>query len=224
MTETSTQHTAETLLPTDQESPRTWHRWIFILPVVLFAGTAIIFLVNLGKDPSLLPSTLIGKPVPQFSLPPVKGRTLDRVNGQALGLSNTDLVGEVSLVNVFASWCPSCRIEHPLFMRLKAAGIVPIYGIDYKDRPEDVTKWLDRLGDPYTRIGSDFNGRAAIEWGVYGVPETFVINKEGRIAYKVIGAVTPRILKETLLPMIRRLQKEKPATVPAAPNSREETS
>jgi cytochrome c biogenesis protein CcmG, thiol:disulfide interchange protein DsbE len=204
--------------------PRTWHRWIFILPVVLFAGTAIIFLVNLGKDPSFLPSTLIGKSVPRFSLPAVKGRTLDKVKGQALGLANTDLVGEVSLVNVFASWCTACRAEHPLFMRLKAADIVPIHGLNYKDNPEDATAWLDELGDPYTRIGSDFNGRAGIEWGVYGVPETFVISKDGRIVYKVVGAITPKILKETLLPMIRRLQKEKPATVPAVPNSREKIS
>src|SRR5690606_16548335 len=117
--------------------------------------------------PSNLPSTLISKPVPDFALPPVKGRTL--------GLSSTDLKGEVSLVNVFASWCVACRAEHPLFMKLAAQGTVPLHGLNYKDQPDDAAKWLDSLGDPYTRTGADISGRVAIDWGVYGVPETFVI-------------------------------------------------
>ena len=200
MTDTSTQPAAETHDIIAPGSPRTRYRWMFILPLVMLGGVLIVFALGLGRDVSLLPSTLIGKPAPEFSLPAVKGRKL--------GLSNTDLIGEVSLVNVFASWCPACRLEHPVFMRLKASGTVPINGINYKDAPDDAAAWLDELGDPYTRIGADINGRVGIEWGVYGVPETFVTNKEGRVVYKLIGTLTPAILKETLLPMIKRLQKE----------------
>ena len=173
-------------------------RLAFIMPVVAFLGLAAIFGIGLTLDPSEIPSVLIEKPVPEFSLPPVRGR--------ALGLASADLKGEVSLVNVFASWCTACRAEHPLFMRLKVDGIVPIHGINYKDRPEDAAGWLDNLGDPYTRIGADINGRVSIDWGVYGVPETFVIDREGRIAYKHIGAVTPKVLDEELLPLIRKLR------------------
>lgn len=202
MTDTSTQPAAETHDIMEPGSPRIRYGWIFILPLVMLGGVLIVFALGLGRDVSLLPSTLIGKPAPEFSLPAVKGRKL--------GLSNTDLIGEVSLVNVFASWCPACRLEHPVFMRLKASGTVPINGINYKDAPDDAAAWLDELGDPYTRIGADINGRVGIEWGVYGVPETFVINKEGRVVYKLIGTLTPAILKETLLPMIKRLQKVPP--------------
>jgi cytochrome c biogenesis protein CcmG/thiol:disulfide interchange protein DsbE len=122
-------------------------------------------------------------------------------------LSNGDLQGEVSLVNVFASWCTACRDEHPLFMQLYQENIVPIHGLNYKDRPRDAAAWLDALGDPYTRTGADINGRVGIDWGVYGVPETFVIDRSGRIAYKHIGAVTEQVLKETLLPLIAELKK-----------------
>ncbi len=176
-------------------------RLIYFLPVLLFGVVAGYFLWGLDpeRDPSEVPSALIDKPVPEFSLPPVQGRTLS--------LSSADLKGEVSLVNVFASWCAACRYEHPVFMRLKAEDVVPIHGINYKDEPDDAAEWLDTLGDPYTRTGADLDGRVSIEWGVYGVPETFVINREGRIAYKHIGAVTPRVLEETLLPLIERLRK-----------------
>jgi cytochrome c biogenesis protein CcmG, thiol:disulfide interchange protein DsbE len=216
MTDTPTQPAAETHDIIEPGSPRIWYRWMLILPLVVLGGILLVFNWGLGRDVSLLPSTLIGKPVPRFSLPAVKGRKL--------GLANTDLVGEVSLVNVFASWCPACRYEHPVFMRLKASGIVPINGINYKDAPDDVAAWLDELGDPYTRIGADINGRVGIEWGVYGVPETFVINKKGRVVYKLIGALTPGILKETILPMIKRLQKEIPAPASQSSNSKNETS
>ncbi len=172
----------------------------WLLPVLVFAVIAGFLLWGLDpdRDPSEIPSVLIGKLVPEFDLPPVKGRTL--------GLSSADLGGEVSLVNVFASWCTACRYEHPLFMRLKAAGVVPIHGLNYKDKPDDAAAWLDDLGDPYTRTGADISGRVGIEWGVYGVPETFVLNRDGRIAYKHIGPVTPKVLDETLLPMIERLR------------------
>lgn len=170
---------------------------LFLVPGVFVAIGAFLGL-GLARDPSLLPSTLVGRPVPQFSLPPVKGRTL--------GLSSADLKGHVSLVNVFASWCTACRAEHPLFMRLKATGAVPVFGLNYKDRPADAASWFDELGDPYARTGADINGRVAIDWGVYGVPETFVVAKDGTIAYRHVGPVTPEVLAQTILPLVRKLR------------------
>ncbi len=123
-----------------------------------------------------------------------------------LRLSSEDLRGEVSLVNVFASWCVPCRTEHPLFLQIAANRTVPLYGINYKDRPQDAAEWLDALGDPYTRTGADLNGRVAIDWGVYGVPETFVVDADGIIVHKHIGAVTETALAETILPLIARLR------------------
>jgi len=180
------------------ERPRRRIRLAYLLPIAAFAGIAIALAWGLGRDPGVIPSVLIGRPVPQFALPPVRGR--------ALGLSSADLNGEVSLVNVFASWCTACRAEHPIFMRLKAEGVVPIHGLNYKDRPDDAANWLDTLGDPYTRTGADLNGRVAIDWGVYGAPETFVVTRDGQIAHKHIGAITPKDLDETILPLIGRLR------------------
>ena len=114
----------------------------------------------------------------------------------------------MSLVNVFASWCASCRAEHPLFLRLARNKTVSIHGLNYKDRPEDAARWLDSLGDPYTRTGADRDGRVAIDWGVYGIPETFVIGADGRIAYKQIGPITEQALDETILPLIERLRRQ----------------
>jgi cytochrome c biogenesis protein CcmG/thiol:disulfide interchange protein DsbE len=119
------------------------------------------------------------------------------------------LRGEVSVVNVFASWCVPCRVEHPLIQRL--ATVVPVHGINYKDQPEQAARWLAELGDPYTRTGADLDGRVAIDWGVYGIPETFVIDRDGRIVYKQIGPIPPDVLEEKLLPLIRKLQKQKDA-------------
>ena len=169
------------------------------VPLFLFVALAVLLAIGLTLNPREIPSPLIGKLVPEFSLPPVKGRVL--------GLSSADLKGEVSLVNVFASWCTACRAEHPLFMELKEKGIVPIHGLNYKDRPADAEQWLNELGDPYTRTGADIDGRVAIDWGVYGVPETFVIDRTGRIAHKVIGPLTPQLLQDKVLPLIRELRK-----------------
>lgn len=171
---------------------------IFVLPVVLFVLVAGVLGIGLSLDPRSIPSPLIGKPVPEFRLPPIMGRTL--------GLASTDLRGEVSVVNVFASWCVPCRAEHPLFVQLQRDGIAPLHGINYKDRPEDAARWLDELGDPYTRTGADLDGRVAIDWGVYGVPETYVIDHNGCIAFKHIGAVTPAVMEQTLRPLIVRLR------------------
>jgi len=172
----------------------------YLAPAAVFVALAMIFVWALGRDPRAIPSALIDKPVPEFALPPVKGR--------ALGLSSSDLVGEVSLINVFASWCVACREEHPAFMRMKADGIVPIHGLNYKDQPDNAARWLNTMGDPYTRTGADIDGRVAIDWGVYGVPETFVITKDGRIAHKHIGPLTPQALEDVILPLINRLRQQ----------------
>ena len=172
--------------------------WPFLLPIAIFAGIGVLLYLGLFRDPTLVPSPLIGKPVPEFALGPVQGRTL--------GLSSEDLREEVTLVNVFASWCVACRDEHPLFLALEREGVVPIHGLNYKDAPPDAAAWLDALGDPYTRVGADLDGRVGLDWGVYGVPETFVVDGNGRIAYKHIGPVTPRVLDEIILPLVRGLR------------------
>lgn len=185
------------------ETGRSWHRRIVLLaPLLVFVGIGIFLAIGLTLDPRTVPSVLIGKPVPEFSLPPVRGRSL--------GLSSTDLMGEVSLVNVFASWCVACRDEHPVLLQIRRDGVVPVHGLNYKDPPADAARWLDDMGDPYTRTGADIDGRVAIDWGVYGVPETFVIDRKGRIAYKHIGAITPAVWNQTLLPLVRKLQEASP--------------
>ena len=171
-----------------------------LLPLIAFLALGALLAVGLTLNPRELPSALIDRPVPQFQLAPVQGRTL--------GLGNADLRGEVSVVNVFASWCAECRTEHPLLMQLAAQRLVPLHGLNYKDRGEDAARWLGELGDPYTRTGADLDGRAGIEWGVYGVPETFVVDKRGVIRDKIIGPLTPKIAEERLLPLVRRLQAE----------------
>ena len=168
-----------------------------LVPLIAFA-LMVLFGWGLFRGGDDLPSALLDKPVPEFALAPVLGREE--------GLSTQDLIGHVSLVNVFASWCVPCRAEHPLFMELSATGEVPLYGINYKDPPELARAWLDELGDPYVRFGADIDGRAGIEWGVYGVPETYVITSDGAIAYRHVGPITRAILEETLLPIVRDLK------------------
>ena len=172
-------------------------RVLFALPVVLLLGMAVLFAVGLRHDPSIVPSVLIDKPVPEFDLPPLFE--------DKPGLATADLNGQVALVNVFASWCIPCRIEHPMFMRLAEKGEVPVYGINYKDAPADAKRWLAELGDPYTRIGADRDGRAGIEWGVYGVPETFVVDGTGTIRFKHVGPLTAEVLEDTIMPLVREL-------------------
>jgi cytochrome c biogenesis protein CcmG/thiol:disulfide interchange protein DsbE len=143
------------LLSSASSRPMPW-RVRLAVPVTVFAVLALVLDWGLTTDPKFLPSILIGKPVPVFSLEPVEGRNL--------GLASADLKGEVSLVNVFASWCTACRSEHPLFMKLKADNVVPIHGLNYKDRPQDAARWLNALGDPYTRTGADQNGRVGVSF------------------------------------------------------------
>ena len=189
---------SEDIIAYDAHAPGTRSRLAGYIPLLVFLVMTVFFAIGLTMNPRDIPSPLIGKPVPEFSLPPVKGGTL--------GLSSADLRGEVSIVNVFASWCVACREEHPILMGIKEQGIVPLHGINYKDKPDDARAWLDDMGDPYTRIGADISGRVAIDWGVYGVPETFVIDRNGYIAYKHIGAVTPEVLRDKIMPLVARLQ------------------
>ena len=177
---------------------RPLRRLLIVLPLAASIIVGAVLAWSLTRNPRELPSALVGKPVPEFDLPAVEGRSA--------GLSSADLAGEVSLVNVFASWCTACLEEHPLFMELKAEGAVPIHGLNYKDKPADAAEWLGTLGDPYTRTGADRDGRVAIDWGVYGVPETFVVSAAGRIVHKHIGPLTRRDLDETILPLVHRLR------------------
>lgn len=168
------------------------------LPLSVFVGITILLAIGLTMDPKEVPSPLIDKPAPKFDLPPVQGRRL--------GLASSNLEGEVSLVNVFASWCVACRQEHPLLMELSRRNLVPIHGLNYKDQPDDAAGWLDALGDPYTRTGADLDGRVGIDWGVYGVPETFVIDKNGNIAYKHIGPISQQDWEAKIRPLVEKLQ------------------
>ena len=186
-----------TAMPPDAGSARTETRdpprirLIYMLPALVFLALAVLFLIRLyAGDPSRVPSALIGRPVPSFALDPLPGLVL---NGQAApGLSDAALrSGEVSLVNVWASWCGPCRQEHPALMQLAKDSSVRIVGINYKDSPENARRFLGALGNPFTAVGVDPTGRTAIDWGVYGVPESFLVGPDGRIRYKHIGPVLP---------------------------------
>ena len=173
-------------------------RLAYILPLTVFAVLAIYFAIGLRLDPSVIPSVLIDKPVPTFTLPPIEG-------GPGNGFSSADLSGKVSALNVFASWCLPCRAEHPLVTRLGEIKGVTLYGINYKDKPADALAWLDEMGNPFWEIGADAKGRVAIDWGVYGLPETFIIDKKGHIRYKHVGPMTPRSFEDHILPVIEEL-------------------
>ncbi|MGE3246640.1 MAG: DsbE family thiol:disulfide interchange protein [Beijerinckiaceae bacterium] len=177
--------------------------WLAALPLVLFLALSALFLSQLGKDAAQIPSALIGKQVPKFTLPALEG------SGKP-GFGDGELrKGGVTLVNVFASWCGPCRDEHPILLRLagdaglKAKG-VRLFGLNYKDSAANANSFLNGLGNPYERIGVDSAGRAAIDWGVYGVPETFVVRSDGTIAYKYIGPISDEGLKTRLLPAIAK--------------------
>ena len=189
----------EDIIADDARAPGSRLRLGAYIPLLVFVVMAVFFAIGLTMNPRDIPSPLIGKPVPEFSRPAVKGGPL--------GLSSADLRGQVSIVNVFASWCVACREEHQILMGIKERGLVPLHGINYKDKPDDARAWLDQMGDPYTRIGADISGRVAIDWGVYGVPETFVIDRDGMIVHKHIGAITPEALRKTIMPIIDKLQK-----------------
>jgi cytochrome c biogenesis protein CcmG/thiol:disulfide interchange protein DsbE len=165
-------------------------RFLYLLPLLVFTGLALLFLVRLfAGDPSRVPSALIGRPVPAFTLEPVPGLT--EVGAPVPGLSDVDLKGRVTVVNVWASWCVPCRQEHPALMELAKNPAVRVVGINYKDNPDNARRFLRDLGNPFAAIGADSSGRAAIDWGVYGVPETFVVGPDGTIRHKHIGPLQP---------------------------------
>ncbi|BBA36458.1 periplasmic protein thiol [Methylocaldum marinum] len=170
----------------------------YLIPLAVFAVMVIFLGIGLTLNPREVPSPFIGKPAPAFALPQVADA------GKTLGTD--DLKGQVSLVNVWASWCTSCREEHPVLLQLARQNIVPIYGLNYKDERDNALAWLQRFGDPYTASAFDPEGKTGIDWGVYGVPETFVVDRDGIIRHKQTGPITPEILENKLLPLIRQLQ------------------
>jgi cytochrome c biogenesis protein CcmG, thiol:disulfide interchange protein DsbE len=160
-------------------------RLLVLLPLLVFGGLAALFLTGLlGGDRGRLPSALIGQPSPMIALPPLDGVTVPGFGGQDLRQ------GKVRLVNVFASWCAPCHAEHPFLMELAKDPRITIFGVNQKDQPENARRFLGAKGNPYAAVGVDPNGRASIEWGVYGVPETFVVKGDGTIAYKLVGPIT----------------------------------
>jgi cytochrome c biogenesis protein CcmG/thiol:disulfide interchange protein DsbE len=183
-------------LPPDSKSSL-GRRLLFGLPALAFLGLVVTFAFGLGHDPSALKSAMIDKPAPAFALAPVLA---DRP-----GLARADLGGKPVLVNFFASWCAPCRVEHATLTGLAASG-VPLYGIAYKDKPENAQRFLGELGDPYQKIGLDLDGRTAIDFGVYGVPETYILDRDGRIRFRYAGALTDDILKTEILPRLAALE------------------
>jgi cytochrome c biogenesis protein CcmG/thiol:disulfide interchange protein DsbE len=176
-------------------------RLIVLVPLILFAGLTALFLVRLNAgDPSLIPSALIGHPIPQTALPPITG--LKRDGAAVPGLDPASFEGAVSVVNVWASWCVPCHDEAPLLMELASDQRLRVVGINYKDDADNARRFLGRYGNPFAAAGADQNGRTAIEWGVYGVPETFVIGRDARIAYKLVGPITPENFRSILVPQI----------------------
>jgi len=185
----------------DQNNQARRRRFIVLVPLILFAGLTALFLVRLNAgDPSLIPSALIGHPVPQTALPPIAG--LKRDGAAVPGIDPASFQGAVSVVNVWASWCVPCHDEAPLLMQLSQDQRLRVIGINYKDDADNARRFLGRYGNPFAAAGTDQNGRAAIEWGVYGVPETFVIGRDARIAYKLVGPITTDNFQSILLPQI----------------------
>lgn len=165
----------------------------FLVPVLVLVGLIVLFAVGLHHDPREVPSPLIGKPAPAFRLP---------LLGEENLASEADLKGRPLLVNFFASWCEGCQVEHPVLMKLAQEQQVEIVGVDYKDALPDITRWLQRHGNPYRKIVLDAQGTAGLDWGVYGVPETFVLNAEGVIVYKQIGPMTEDAWREKIAPLL----------------------
>lgn len=200
MTETTQKHAA----------PKKRATWVALLPLLVFVGLAAVFAVQLlsGKDSSAIPSALIGKQAPQTNLPAVEGLMRDGV--PVSGLNSEDFKtgpgGKLTLVNVWGSWCVPCRQEHPLLMEIAKDSRIRLVGLNYKDQPENARRFLGDLGNPFAAVGADRVGRSAIEWGVYGVPETFLVGPDGKIIYKHVGPFTPETVKNDLMPVVEKAE------------------
>jgi cytochrome c biogenesis protein CcmG, thiol:disulfide interchange protein DsbE len=190
--------------PQDAAQPAGRSRRILVLlPLVGFLGLAALFYIRLGAgDVSLIPSPLIGRDAPATDLPPVAG--LERNGKPVPGLATADFKGAITVLNVWASWCEPCRTEAPMLMQLARDSRIRMVGINYKDKADNARSFLNRHGNPFAASGADVNGRASIEWGVYGVPETFIIGRDGKIAYKLVGPVTPANFEQVLKPEIAK--------------------
>jgi cytochrome c biogenesis protein CcmG, thiol:disulfide interchange protein DsbE len=176
-------------------------RLIYILPLAVFAVLVIYFAVGLTLDPRRMDSVLIDQEIPPFDLVAIQG--------QERGFASKDILGQVTLVNIFGSWCIACRVEHPFLMDLKKRDVIPIYGIDWREKDRDAgPAWLAKFGNPYTLIGDDPESRAAIAFGVTGAPESFLVDKRGVIRYKHVGPINPDSWRETLAPIVEKLRKD----------------
>ncbi len=181
-------------------------RLLYVLPLAICLAIGAFFYLGLDNDPRQIPSAFIGKPAPTFSLPPLPGR-FAAPRAEIAPLSNADLgAGKPVVINVWASWCIPCVAEHPLVTRLAEESGVTVHGINYRDKPQDAAAWLARLGDPYTKVGADIDGKAGIEWGVYGVPETFVIDGDGIVRFKHAGVLTAEMIEREIKPLLEATQ------------------
>ena len=178
------------------------NRFVFIMPVIAFIALIGFFGIGLTKDPKVLPSQLIDRPLPTFDLPGIA-----EAPGGGPGLASVALKGEPALLNIFASWCAACPQEHPVLTRISAEGF-PVYGIAWKDKPQDSRDWLAKWGNPYRATAADENGRTAIDLGVTGVPETFIVDKAGRVRFKQIGPISPEQWEGTIKPLMAKLRAE----------------
>jgi cytochrome c biogenesis protein CcmG, thiol:disulfide interchange protein DsbE len=187
------------------EAPGLMRVFLAAAPLIVFLALAGLFLKQMasGSDSRDIPSVLIGKPAPELTLPPLRG--LANGDGPAPGLSSALLRGKVSIVNVWASWCAPCRAEHPLLMELAKDDRIQILGLNYKDQPANALRFLGQLGNPFAAIGVDNRGAAAIDWGVYGVPETFVVDANGIVRHKHVGPLTPESFERSFGPALERI-------------------
>ncbi|WP_274627162.1 DsbE family thiol:disulfide interchange protein [Arvimicrobium flavum] len=185
--------------PAEDGRPKPRRSLFVVLPLLIFGALATVFLAQLlsGRDISTVPSALIGQPAPQTKLPPLEGSGLP-------GLESDAFKGKVTLVNVWASWCAPCREEHPVLMALSQDKRFAVAGMNYKDKPENARRFIGDLGNPYDAIGVDQSGRTAIDWGVYGVPETYVVDRNGTILYRHVGPITPQAASSRLMPEIEK--------------------
>jgi cytochrome c biogenesis protein CcmG/thiol:disulfide interchange protein DsbE len=172
-------------------------RAAFLVPLALFVGLAIFLAVGLNRDPREVPSPLIDKPAPAFAL--------SRLDDAGKTISSTDLRGRVWMLNVWASWCVACREEHSLLVQFSQQGLLPVYGLNYKDQRDDGLAWLSKMGNPYQASLFDGDGRVGIDFGVYGVPETFIIDQSGTVRMKHIGPLTPDVIRDEIVPLLKKL-------------------